>query len=104
MAEFQKVAQVSDVPPGTIKPVQVGDAEVALVNLDGQFYAIGDVCTHAHCSLSDGELEDGTVICPCHGGGFDVKTGEVKYAPPMVDVPVYPVKVEGNDILVAEPA
>lgn len=100
MAEFQKVAKVSEVPPNSLRPVQAGGADVCLVNLDGEFYAIGDVCSHAHCSLSDGDIENGSVICPCHGGGFDIKTGEVTSSPPMMAVPVYPVKVEGEDILV----
>ena len=101
MAEFEKVATVSEVPPGRMKPVTVDGTDVCLVNVNGEFYALGDTCTHAHCSISDGDLEDGSVICPCHGGGFDVKTGEVTSPPPMVGVPVFQVKVEGDDILVA---
>jgi nitrite reductase/ring-hydroxylating ferredoxin subunit len=105
MAEFERVASVSEIPPGQMKPVTTSvGADVCLVNLDGEIYAIGDVCSHAHCSISDGDLEDGSVICPCHGGGFDVKTGEVTSPPPMVSVPVYQVRVEGDDILVAASA
>ncbi len=102
MADFQKVAQVSEIPNNGLKPVQVSGADVCLVNLDGQIYAIGDVCTHAHCSLSDGEVEDGTVVCPCHGGGFDPKTGQVVQLPPGAPVLSYPVRIEGDDILVSE--
>ena len=103
MADFEKVAQLSELPSGSLKPVTIaGGTDVCLVNLNGEVYALGDVCTHAHCSLSDGDLEDGSVICPCHGGGFDVKTGEVTFSPPMMGVPVYQVRVEGDDILVSE--
>lgn len=104
MAEFQKVAQVGDIAPNGVKAVQLGGAGVALVNLDGQYYALGNVCPHAHCSLSDGEVEEGSLVCPCHGSAFDVRTGEVTSPPAMTPVAVYPVRVQGNDILVSEPA
>lgn len=102
MADFQKVAQAGEIPPNGVKAVRVGEAAVALVNLDGQYYAVGDVCPHAHCSLSDGEVEDGSLVCPCHGSAFDVKTGEVTSPPAMTALSVYPVRVQGNDILVSE--
>lgn len=102
MADFRKVGQVGDIPPNGAKAVQVGSAAVALVNLEGQLYAVGDVCPHAHCSLSDGEVEDGSLVCACHGSAFDVKTGEVTSPPATTSVPLYQVRVEGDDILVAE--
>jgi 3-phenylpropionate/trans-cinnamate dioxygenase ferredoxin component len=103
LADFEKVAQLSQLPSGSLKPVTTASgAEVCLVNLDGEVYALGDVCSHAHCSISDGDIEDGSVICPCHGGGFDVKTGQVTFPPPMIGVAVYQVRVEGDDIFVAE--
>ncbi len=97
-----KVAEVSDLEPDTALPVTVGDKEVALVHTQNEYFALDGICTHAHCSLSDGDIEDGNVVCPCHGGTFDPKTGEVVFPPPPVGVPVYPVRVEGDDILIAE--
>lgn len=101
MADFTKVAQTSEVPPNSLKAVSIGDQEIALVNLNGQIFAIGDICPHAHCSLADGEVEDETVMCPCHGSEFNVKTGALIAGPALEGVATFSVQVEGNDILVA---
>ena len=74
--------------------------EIAIVNLDGQYYAISDICSHAHCNLSDGSIEDGRVWCPCHGSEFDVRTGAVVGGPAQEGVTAYPVRIEGQDILI----
>lgn len=101
MAEYVKVAQVDEVPPGAIKGVKAGDQEIALVSLEGQLYAIGDICPHAHCNLSNGDIEGDRVLCPCHGSEFNIRTGEVMEGPAQENVPTYQVRVEGDDILVA---
>lgn len=101
MAEYVKVAQMSEVPPGTIKGVKAGDQEIALVSLEGQLYAIGDICPHAHCNLSDGDIEGDRVLCPCHGSEFNVRTGQVVEGPASENVATFQVRVEGDDILVA---
>ena len=101
MADRTKVAQVGELPDNTMKAVRVGDKEIALVALGGQVYAIGDVCPHAHCSLSDGEIDGDHVICPCHGSEFNIKTGELVDGPAQENIPTFHVHTEGNDILVA---
>lgn len=100
MADRTKVAQVSELPDNTMKAVKVGDQEIALVALGGQVYAIADVCPHAHCNLSDGDLDGDHVICPCHGSEFNVKSGELVDGPARENIPTFRVRVEGNDILV----
>ena len=100
MADRTKVAQVSELPDNTMKAVKVGDQEIALVALGGQVYAIGDICPHAHCNLSDGEIDGDNVICPCHGSEFNVKSGKLVDGPAQEDVSTFPVLVEGTDILV----
>lgn len=102
MAEYVKVAKVGEVPTGQLKRVSVNGRAVALANIDGEFFAVDDVCTHAQCSLAgEGFLEGETVTCGCHGSQFDLKSGKVLSLPATLPVPTYPVKVEGNDILVA---
>ncbi len=101
MAEFIKAAKVSDIPAGSMKTVTVNGKAIALANVDGTFFAIGDTCTHHQCSLgTEGFLEGTKVTCGCHGGQFDVKTGKVLALPPTSDEQSYPTKVEGEDILI----
>lgn len=99
--EFVKVATVSEIAPGKAKRVEVGDAEIAVFNLDGEFYAIGDICSHEEASLSEGDIFGDVVECPLHGAEFDIKTGAARTLPAVAPVPNYPVKVEGDDVLVS---
>jgi 3-phenylpropionate/trans-cinnamate dioxygenase ferredoxin component len=66
---------------------------VVIFNLGGEYYAIGDVCTHDQGPLGEGEVEDYEIICPRHGARFDIRTGEVLALPAVQDVPTYPVRV-----------
>ena len=102
MAEFVKVAQTSEVAPGQIVFVQADGKDISLLNINGQFYAVSDVCSHEECNMSDGgELEGETIICPCHASAFDVRTGAVANPPATAPIETYPVRVEGTDILVS---
>ena len=100
MEEFVTVAKTSDLDKGEMMQVDVGDEQILLSNVDGTFYAVNDVCTHAEGSLSDGYLEGVEVECPLHGSRFDVKTGEVLSEPAADPVERYTVRVEGDDILI----
>ena len=75
--------------------------EIALVNLDGQFFAVDDVCTHAYASLSEGALSAGELECPLHGGCFDVRTGAAKGGIVTEDLRRFAVRVEGDDVLIS---
>lgn len=101
MPEFVPVARLSDLKPNSLKQVKAGDQEIALANVAGEVFAISDVCTHAHCPLSEGELDGDRVICPCHGSEFNVRTGAVENPPADEPVATYAVRVEGDQILVA---
>jgi 3-phenylpropionate/trans-cinnamate dioxygenase ferredoxin subunit len=98
--EFVKVARVSDVAPGVGLRVDIGDEAIAIFNLDGEFYAIGDVCTHEETSLADGDVFGDVVECPLHGAEFDIRSGKALSLPAVLPVPTYAVRVEGDDILV----
>ena len=100
MAEFTTVAKVTDIGDGDLARFEVGAIELAIANVGGSFYGFGDVCTHMACSLSEGELEETTVTCRCHGSQFDVTTGAVRRPPADEPVPSYPVRVQGDDVQV----
>ena len=95
---FQKIGKVGDVPPGTSKVFEVGDNSIAVCNVEGDIFAVDDVCTHDGGSLDQGELDGFEIECPRHGARFDVRTGEVKALPAVVSVETFTVRVEGDDI------
>lgn len=97
---FIKVATIQDVPPSQMKAVEVGGETVCITNIDGNFYAIGNTCTHEGGPLADGTLEGFEVECPWHGSKFDVRTGEVRNPPAEQPEPTYEVKVNGSDIMI----
>jgi 3-phenylpropionate/trans-cinnamate dioxygenase ferredoxin subunit len=101
MADFVTVGSPDDVPDGEIRMFQVGGEDVAVANVDGEYFAFGDTCTHRQCSLSEGDLEDTSVICACHGSTFDIKSGEVLAPPATEPIPVFDVRVEGGELQVA---
>ena len=101
---FQRVCGLSEVPEDGALRVELPDVDIAVVDFDGDLYAIEDVCSHAEIALSEGEVEevDGapTIECALHGSCFDLRTGEPTNLPATEPVPVYPVRVEGDDVLV----
>ncbi len=103
MSAFIKVAETSDIPAGRVKVVVVGDRRIALCNVDGEFFAIDDICTHDGGPLDQGELQSDVIECPRHGARFNVKTGKVLALPAVKPLATYPLKVEGNEIRVAAP-
>ena len=103
-AGWVRVAGKADVAEGQVIGVRVGDKDVALYHLPGGDYrATDNICTHEYAQLSDGWLEDGCIECPLHAARFDVRTGKALCAPADVDLPVYELKVEGDDLLVKLP-
>lgn len=100
MPRYVKVARADEIPPGEKKIVEVDGLLVVLVNLDGEFYAIEDVCTHDGGPLGEGELEGHVLICPRHGARFDVRTGDALTLPAFEPAPTYEVRLENGDVLV----
>lgn len=105
MAEsgFEKVAETSELSPGEMKSVQLGQEELCLANVDGNFYAIENSCSHMGGPLASGELDGEQVECPLHGAIFNVVTGEVQNPPARDGVQAREVRISGNDILVGPP-
>ena len=100
---FVKVAQTGDLSPGQMKLVELGDERILLVNLNGQYHAVDEVCTHAFAPLSEGDISGAEVECPLHGSVFSAESGEVLSPPADQPLTVYSVRVEGNDVLVGPP-
>jgi len=102
-----KIAEKSEIPIGKMKKFVTLGKEILIANVNGNFYAISNKCTHSGGVLSQGTLEGNIVTCPKHKAKFDVTTGKV-ISPPKVgffhpkikDETSYPVKIENEDILV----
>ena len=101
MADYQRACAVDDVEDGAAVRVVLDGVPVAVVRSSGEVYAIHDVCSHANVALSEGEIEDQTIECWLHGSRFDLVTGRPTGLPATQPVPVYPVKIDGDDVLVS---
>ncbi len=93
---------LDELEPGTARRVEVDGVAVAVVRIDNEVYAIGDVCSHAEVSLSEGEVwtDERELECPKHGSTFDLRTGEPVTLPATQPVPVYAVEVAGGQVTV----
>ncbi len=100
MANFVKVARVEDIHPGEKRIYEVDGILVVLVNLNGEFYAIEDTCTHDGGPLGEGEMQNGHLICPRHGARFDIRTGAALSLPAVDPTNTYEVRVQDGDIYV----
>ena len=100
---FFPVAKVSEIANGERVFFEIGDKPVVLFNIGGQFFAIGDLCTHDDGPLGDGDLDGYEVICPRHGARFDVRSGKATRRPAVAPTPYYPVRVVGEQIQIGVP-
>jgi nitrite reductase/ring-hydroxylating ferredoxin subunit len=94
------VADRQSIEADSVIAVKLGDVDIAVYNVAGQFYATDNICTHAQALLSDGWLDGDVIECPLHGGRFEVKTGKGLGAPITCDIKIYPVRVQGDAIQV----
>ena len=100
MPGFKRVASIEEIPPGEARVFIVDGVEIAVANLDGNFYAIDDVCSHDGGPLGEGPLSGAEVECWRHGARFDVRTGQPRALPAMLPVRTYPVVVVADEIRV----
>jgi nitrite reductase/ring-hydroxylating ferredoxin subunit len=101
-APWHRAAAAASLPPGQCCTVQVAGRELALVNLDGAFFAIDNECPHKGAPLGAGLVENGCLYCPLHGWAFEVETGACR-SNPEKPVATYPVKMEAGEVWVAFP-
>ena len=101
--EFVSIAPQDQLPVGERLFVDVGDRQIVIINLAGNLYAIGDVCSHDNGPVGDGEIEGNEIICPRHGARFDIRTGKTMGLPALVDIPAYPVRIHAGMIEIGLP-
>ena len=96
------VAPVEELPPGSVKIVHVGQVSVGIYNLDGQYYALEDRCSHDDGPLAEGDfdVDTGVAVCPRHGANFDIRTGRALTLPAYEPVETFPVVVEAGVVKV----
>ncbi len=99
---FQKVAQLSALPPDSVTEVMVDGRPYAICNVGGSVRALSGVCVHRGGPLGQGQIHEGRVVCPFHLWEFDCATGENDFDPAK-RVPTFEVKVEGDDVLLQLP-
>jgi len=100
MSEWVDVIDQNALTDGEHVIVDVDGTEVAVFKLDGDFYAIEDVCTHDGAEIASGELDGDEIICPRHGARFCIRTGEFKSPPAYEDIACFPVKIENGRVKV----
>jgi len=91
----------SDIQPGKAKSYQIGENKVVICNLNGEYFAIDDICSHDDGELVSGEgklVENCQIECPRHGARFDVRTGEAKRMPAVAPIKTYKVLVDGDEL------
>ena len=103
MTDFVRVCKASEIGEGERRHFAFEEETIVVFKVDGEFYAIADVCTHDGGPLEDGDLEGYKVECPRHGACFDIRTGAALSMPAVVPVPTYETKVEGEDLYVEDP-
>jgi 3-phenylpropionate/trans-cinnamate dioxygenase ferredoxin subunit len=101
--DFIEIAPEAELPLGERLLVDLGDHRIVIFNIAGKIYAIADVCSHDDGPLGDGEIEGSHIVCPRHGGEFDVRTGRAVQLPAVADIPAYPVRIVDGKILLGVP-
>ena len=96
---FVRIGKATEVAEGEMRVFDVEGTTINVSNAGGHLYAFDDTCTHAGCSLADGELDGTTVTCSCHGSRFDITSGAVVRGPAELPVRSRAVRVEGADLL-----
>jgi 3-phenylpropionate/trans-cinnamate dioxygenase ferredoxin component len=102
MSDWVTVCPVSDLPPGSHRVAEVDGTQVAVFNLDGDYYAIEDVCTHDGGILTGGPVEGDQIVCPRHGARFSIRTGDALAPPAFEPTAKFPVRVENGGIQVRD--
>lgn len=90
---FARVLNVSDVPPGTKKAIDVAGISVLVCHLDGRFFAVSNICSHAQEKLECGRMSRGWISCPVHGARFELASGRAMNPPATKPIATYEVRV-----------
>jgi len=96
--EFFSVADISECPDGERLFIEIDNEYIVIFNIDGNYYAVADLCSHDNGPLGDGEVEDHCIVCPRHGARFDLRTGDAVTLPAVQGILSYPIRVQGGTI------
>jgi len=102
--EFTPVGTVDELQNGERMYIEIDRLPVVILKIADQFYAIADVCSHDDGPVGEGNIEGFEIICPRHGARFDIRTGKALSLPAFIDIPVYPVRVVGDQIEIGIPS
>ncbi len=97
---FQRACSLAELTPDTPLRVEVDGTDVAVVRHGEEVFAIEDECSHAAVALSEGDVEDCTIECWLHGSRFDLRSGKPTGLPATEPVPVFAVRIDGDDVLI----
>jgi nitrite reductase/ring-hydroxylating ferredoxin subunit len=103
VADRLTLGKADEVPQGEVRSFDANGVPVAVANVGGALYAFDDTCPHRQCSLAEGDLDENTIVCACHGSEFDVRTGELLSGPAQDPVAHYDLMVEGGEIQIEIP-
>jgi 3-phenylpropionate/trans-cinnamate dioxygenase ferredoxin subunit len=101
--EYIAVGSLDDLDDEGRLLLEIDGQPIAVFKIADRLFAIADVCSHDDGPLAEGDVEGQEVICPRHGAHFDLRSGKALSLPAVVDIPAYPVRVEGEEILVGVP-
>ncbi len=102
MSNWVDVCAAGALAPGEHVVVEAGDVSVVVFNLDGEFYALEDMCSHEDARLSEGMVEDHEIVCPRHGASFCLRTGKALTPPAYESVEIYAVRIEDDMLQISE--
>ena len=102
MSDWVTVAKAGELAPGAFRVVDVDGTSAVVFNLQGEYYAIEDVCTHDGGQLTGGTIEGDVIVCPRHGARFCIRTGEALSAPAYEPTASFPVRIENGVIQVKD--
>jgi 3-phenylpropionate/trans-cinnamate dioxygenase ferredoxin subunit len=96
--DYIAVGSVSELKDGQRLFIEIDDTPIVIINIEGNYYAIADVCSHDDGPVGEGNIEGFEIICPRHGARFDIQSGKVLSLPAFVDIPAYPIRLVGEEI------
>ena len=97
---WMDVAGVDEIPVNDMRKYTIDGVDILVYHTSDGFFATSDTCTHADCSLSEGDMEGGEIVCWCHGGAFNIRTGTATRMPCVIPVETFPVRLQGQIIQV----
>lgn len=100
MSRYVKVARVLDIPVNGMKAFEVEHTGIVICNIDDEFFAFQDECSHDSAPISTGHLIGKEVVCPRHGARFDITSGAVTGPPAVAPIDTFEIKIESDDIYI----